>query len=138
MFPCIHFDNMYCQKNSVMYRRICVQSIQSLHHWTRLVSRYCFLLKLFDFINFWIPLFSKHEPNSFKTSNFWAKINLIFPNFSSEVDAFVSNQSKIYITEPDLWSDPSEVITYDLTKTNTEIEATCTGYGGNPEPTFHW
>jgi len=56
----------------------------------------------------------------------------------SEVDAFVSNQSKIYITEPDLWSDPSEVITYDLSKTNTEIEATCTGYGGNPEPIFHW
>ena len=50
----------------------------------------------------------------------------------------MSNQSKIYITEPDLWSDPSEVITYDLSKTNTEIEATCTGYGGNPEPIFHW
>ena len=64
---------------------------------------------------------------------------IIFPtSFFSEVDAFVSNQSKIYITEPDLWSDPSEVITYDLSKTNTEIEATCTGYGGNPEPIFHW
>jgi len=55
-----------------------------------------------------------------------------------DVDAFVSNQSTIYITEPDLWSDPSEVITYEIDKTNTEIEATCTAYGGNPEPTFHW
>jgi len=56
----------------------------------------------------------------------------------NEVDAFVSNQSTIFITEPDLWSDPSEVISYEIDKTNTEIEATCTGYGGNPEPTFHW
>ena len=57
---------------------------------------------------------------------------------SSEFDAFVSNQSTIFITEPDLWSDPSEVISYEIDKTNTEIEATCTAYGGNPEPKFHW
>ena len=56
----------------------------------------------------------------------------------SEFDAFVSNQSTIFITEPDLWSDPSEVISYEIDKTNTEIEATCTAYGGNPEPKFHW
>ena len=58
--------------------------------------------------------------------------------FFSEVDAFVSNQSKIYITEPDLWQNPSEVISYDLSNSNSEIEATCTAYGGNPEPTFRW
>jgi len=56
----------------------------------------------------------------------------------SEVDAFVSNQSTIAITEPDLFQDPNEVISYEIDRTNTEIEATCTGYGGNPEPTFHW
>ena len=56
----------------------------------------------------------------------------------NQFDAFVSNQSTIFITEPDLWSDPSEVISYEIDKTNTEIEATCTAYGGNPEPKFHW
>jgi len=55
-----------------------------------------------------------------------------------EFDAFVSNQSTIFITEPDLWSDSSLVISYEIDKTNTEIEATCTAYGGNPEPKFHW
>ena len=59
-------------------------------------------------------------------------------HFFSEVDAFVSNQSKIYITEPDLWQNPSEVISYDLSSSSSEIEATCTGYGGNPEPKFRW
>jgi len=58
--------------------------------------------------------------------------------YNDGIKAYVSNQSTIFITEPDLWSDPSEVITYDLLKNNPEIEATCTGYGGNPEPTFHW
>ena len=63
---------------------------------------------------------------------------ILFRIFFSEVDAFVSNQSKIYITEPDLWQNPSEVISYDLSNSNSEIEATCTAYGGNPEPTFRW
>ena len=70
-------------------------------------------------------------------------LNRKFQQFSnifipSEVDAFVSNQSTIAITEPDLFQDPNEVISYEIDRTNTEIEATCTGYGGNPEPTFHW
>jgi hypothetical protein len=56
----------------------------------------------------------------------------------SEVNAFVSNQSRIFITEPDLWEDPNEVVEYKIGDNNDEIEVTCTAYGGNPDPVFHW
>ena len=50
----------------------------------------------------------------------------------------VSNQSTIFITQPDLFQDPREVIEYDINDSRAEIEATCTAYGGKPEPEFHW
>lgn len=52
------------------------------------------------------------------------------------VEVFVSNKSEIYITEPDL--NRVDSIQYDLGKSSDRIEATCTGYGGSPIPTFHW
>ena len=58
--------------------------------------------------------------------------------FFSEIDVHVSNKSKLFITEPDLRVKPNEVVQYSVGDSNSEIEATCTGYGGNPEPEFHW
>ena len=42
------------------------------------------------------------------------------------------------ITQPDLWEDPHAVIEYQIDDNRAEIEATCTAYGGKPEPIFHW
>ena len=50
----------------------------------------------------------------------------------------ISNQSKIFITEPDLFENPNEAIEYIIDDSRAEIEATCTGYGGKPDPEFHW
>ena len=54
------------------------------------------------------------------------------------IDVYAANQSTIYITKPDLWQDPDEIIEYTIDNSNTEIEASCTAYGGNPKPEFHW
>jgi len=56
----------------------------------------------------------------------------------STIDVYAANQSTIYITKPDLWQDPDEIIEYTIGNSNTEIEASCTAYGGNPKPEFHW
>ena len=37
-----------------------------------------------------------------------------------------------------MWENPNDVITYEIDNSNAEIEATCSAYGGNPEPEFHW
>ncbi|TRY75785.1 hypothetical protein TCAL_01291 [Tigriopus californicus] len=57
---------------------------------------------------------------------------------SSFVDIHVANQTTIFITDPDMEEDSSQTIEYDLEDERAEIEATCTGYGGKPEPTFRW
>ena len=57
------------------------------------------------------------------------------------VDLFVSNQSQIYISEPenpDMDLINRETLTYDASEGRDEIEAECTSVGGRPEPTFHW
>jgi hypothetical protein len=62
------------------------------------------------------------------------------PNGSPQygtVDLFVSNQSSIHISEPDLEQDDSQTIIYDVNDRG-EIEATCTSTGGRPAPTFKW
>lgn len=56
----------------------------------------------------------------------------------SYIDIHVANQTTIFITDPDLEEDSSQTIEYDLEDERAEIEATCTGYGGKPEPTFRW
>lgn len=53
-------------------------------------------------------------------------------------DIHISNQSTIFITEPDHFQDPNEMIEYTLDQSNERIEATCTAYGGKPDPEFHW
>jgi len=50
------------------------------------------------------------------------------------VAIYVSNVTEIAITEPTDGDD----IQYDLSRQSRAIEATCTGFGGLPEPTFHW
>jgi len=50
------------------------------------------------------------------------------------VDVFISNVTEIQITDPVNGDD----IQYDLSRTSRGIEATCTGWGGLPDPTFHW
>jgi len=50
------------------------------------------------------------------------------------VEVYVSNVTEIHITDPAEGDD----IQYDLSRTSKAIEATCTGYGGSPDPTFHW
>ena len=58
--------------------------------------------------------------------------------FCRRLNVYASNQSTLFITKPDLWSDPNEVIEYEVDNSNSEIEAACTAYGGNPKPEFHW
>lgn len=55
----------------------------------------------------------------------------------SSVDLYVSNHSQVYISEPDMWEDSSQVIEYEANNRG-EIQAACTGIGGRPAPTFHW
>merc|ERR1719273_198735 len=54
------------------------------------------------------------------------------------MDVHVSNQSTIFITLPDLFENPNDVIDFDISDSRAEIEATCTAYGGKPDPEFHW
>ena len=59
---------------------------------------------------------------------------LILENRSVEV--FVSNKTEIRITDPDVRG--GDTVEYDLGKSSSRIEATCTAYGGSPTPTFKW
>ena len=59
---------------------------------------------------------------------------LVLANRSVEV--FVSNKTEIRITDPDVRG--GDTVEYDLGKSSSRIEATCTAYGGSPTPTFKW
>jgi len=54
------------------------------------------------------------------------------------LDIFASNQSRVFFKVPDLLADDNQVIIYDLEASRPEIDATCRGYGGSPEPKFVW
>jgi hypothetical protein len=56
----------------------------------------------------------------------------------SVVELFVSNQSELWISEPDLQKDDSQTILYGANDNNAEIEATCRAVGGRPIPKFQW